>query len=204
MEGKAKSPIIVIIVGIPGVGKTTVLRNLEKKAAEEGLNLKVVNFGDYMFEEAKKQGLISHRDEIRKLPIHIQLELQERAAKKIREDAEKEEHDIFIVDTHALIHTATGFWPGLPKHVIENIRPYLIVNIEASPEEVYARRMRDAGVRFRMDEKSVEEIREFMFLARISSIASAVLTGSTVKFVQNREGKVEEAVREIMDALKKI
>lgn len=204
MVGKAKSPIIVIIVGIPGVGKTTVLRKLKEEASKEGLDIKIVNFGDYMFEEARKQGLISHRDEIRKLPIHIQLVLQEKAAKKIREDAEKEKHEVFIVDTHALIHTVTGFWPGLPKHVIENIRPYLIVNIEATPEEVYARRMRDMGVRFRMDEKSVDEIREFMFLARISSIASAVLTGSTVKFVQNREGKVEEAVKEIMDALRKI
>jgi len=204
MVGKAKSPIIVIIVGVPGVGKTTVLKKLQEKASKEGLDVKVVNFGDYMFEEARKQGLISHRDEIRKLPIHIQLDLQEKAAKKIREDAEKEKHDIFVVDTHALIHTVTGFWPGLPKHVIENIKPYLIVNIEASPEEIYARRMRDAGIRFRMDERSIEEIREFMFLARISSMASAVLTGSTVKFIQNREGKVEEAVDEILNALRKI
>ncbi len=204
MSGKAKFPIIVIIVGIPGVGKTTVLKKLQEKASKEGLDVKVVNFGDYMFEEARSRGLISHRDEIRKLPIHIQLDLQEKAAKKIREDAEKEKHDIFIVDTHALIHTATGFWPGLPKHVIENIKPYLIVNIEASPEEIYARRMRDASVRFRMDERSIEEIREFMFLARVSSIASAVLTGSTVKFVQNREGKVEEAVDEILNALRNI
>ncbi len=204
MSRKPKSPIIVIIVGIPGVGKTTVLKKLQEKAANEGFDVKIVNFGDYMFEEAKSLGLIAHRDEIRKLPIHVQLELQEKAAKKIREDAEREKHDIFIVDTHALIHTATGFWPGLPKHVIENIKPYLIINLEALPEEIYARRMRDAGVRFRMDEKSVDEIREFMFLARISSIASAVLTGSTVKIVLNREGKVDEAVKEIMDALKKI
>ncbi len=204
MSEKPKPPIIVIIVGIPGVGKTTVLKSLQEKAAKEGFDVKIVNFGDYMFEEAKSLGLITHRDEIRKLPIHVQLELQEKAAKKIREDAEKEKHDIFIVDTHALIHTATGFWPGLPKHVIENIKPYLIINLEALPEEIYARRMRDVGVRFRMDEKSIDEIREFMFLARISSIASAVLTGSTVKIVLNREGKVDETVKEILDALKKI
>ena len=47
---------IAIVVGIPGVGKTTVLKNLIEKAGKEGIKIKVVNFGDYMFREASEKG----------------------------------------------------------------------------------------------------------------------------------------------------
>jgi adenylate kinase len=59
-----------IIVGIPGVGKTTVITR-----AAEMLNKKrkttVVVFGTVMFEEAKKMGLKS-RDEMRRMPVEDQ------------------------------------------------------------------------------------------------------------------------------------
>lgn len=199
-----KHPVIVIVTGIPGVGKSTVLKKLLEKASQWSMRIKVVNFGDYMFHEALKKGLIKHRDEIRKLPIHIQLELQEIAAKKIREDAEKGEQDIFIVDTHSLIHTITGYWPGLPMHVIMNIKPYVIFAIEASPEEIFKRRIKDAHVRRRADEKSLEEIEEFMKLARTAALSSAVLSGATVRIVINREGMIEETVNEILNVLKNV
>ncbi|RLG74643.1 MAG: adenylate kinase [Thermoprotei archaeon] len=195
---------IAIVVGIPGVGKTTVLKNLIEKAGKEGIKIKVVNFGDYMFKEASEKGLIKHRDELRKLPLHVQIRLQENAAKKIREDAERGKHDVFIVDTHSLVHTVTGFWPGLPLHVITNIRPHVVFVIEALPEEVFKRRRKDLGIRFREEEKSIEEIKEFMTMARNAALSSAVLTGSAVKIVLNREGKVKEAVDEILKCLKNI
>ena len=195
---------IVIVVGIPGVGKTTVLKNLVEEASKEGIRVRVVNFGDYMFKEASEKGLIKHRDELRKLPLHVQIKLQENAAKRIREDAEKGKQDVFIVDTHSLVHTVTGFWPGLPLHVITNIKPHVIFVIEALPEEIFKRRLKDMGIRFRGEERTLEEIREFMTMARNAALSSAVLTGSAVKIVLNREGKVKEAVKEIINTLKNI
>lgn len=202
MPGKVTK--IAIVVGIPGVGKTTVLKNLVEKASKEGIKIKVVNFGDYMFKEALEKGLIKHRDELRKLPLHVQIKLQENAAKKIREYTERKEYDVFIVDTHSLIHTVSGFWPGLPLHVITNIKPHIVFIIEALPEEVFKRRKKDLGIRFREEEKTIDEIKEFMTMARNAALSSAILTGSAVKIVLNREGKVKEAVDEILKCLKNI
>ena len=62
-----------VVVGIPGVGKTTVITR-----AAEVLNKKrkttIVVFGTVMFEEAKKIGLKS-RDEMRKMSIEDQRRL---------------------------------------------------------------------------------------------------------------------------------
>ncbi|HDJ66243.1 MAG TPA: adenylate kinase, partial [Nitrososphaeria archaeon] len=52
----------VVVVAVPGAGKTTILKKLLEKVPD----LRVVNFGDYMFEEAKKGFGISDRDEMRR------------------------------------------------------------------------------------------------------------------------------------------
>ena len=67
---------IVIVTGVPGVGKSTVMG-----AAEEyGYN--IVNFGTTMFEEAQKEG-VSSRDDMRKLAVEDQQRLQKQAGEKI-------------------------------------------------------------------------------------------------------------------------
>lgn len=72
-------PFVVIITGIPGVGKSTITKlALQRTRAK----FKLINFGDLMFEEALKLKLVKHRDEMRKLPLEVQRELQMNAAKK--------------------------------------------------------------------------------------------------------------------------
>ena len=56
---------IVIVTGVPGVGKSTVMSS----AKDFGYN--IVNFGTTMFEEGKKEG-VSSRDDLRKLPVDVQ------------------------------------------------------------------------------------------------------------------------------------
>ena len=53
---------VVIVTGVPGVGKSTVM------AAAEEYGYKIVNFGTTMFEEAQKEG-VNDRDDMRKLAI---------------------------------------------------------------------------------------------------------------------------------------
>lgn len=194
---------VCIIVGIPGVGKTTVLNLVEEYAGEEGFKIKIVNFGDKMFEEARGRGLVQHRDQIRRLPLTVQHELQEVAAKKIRWEAENSRDvHVFMVDTHSLVHTSTGYWPGLPDHVIKGLKPHTIFVVEARPEEVYGRRLRDSKIRIRGDEREIGEIREFMELARIAALSSAVLVGASVYIVKNFEGRAGDVAREIVKVLK--
>lgn len=50
-----ENSIRAVIVGIPGVGKTTVISNVEKILEEKGLKVDTVVFGTLMFEEAEKR-----------------------------------------------------------------------------------------------------------------------------------------------------
>jgi len=195
----------VIATGVPGVGKTTVTSKAVEMLEKKGYKVKVANFGDYMFKVAKEKGWVEHRDEMRKLNLSQQRELQASAAKAIVADAEKEldENGVLIIDTHAAINTPTGIWPGLPKHVIENLNPAIVFVIEASPEEIVARQQKDTG-RVRSDYSDVEFLKRFMEFARNSAIASAVLVGAAVNVIYNKEGMVEEASKRFVEAVEKI
>ena len=197
--------ITLIVVGVPGVGKTTVLNHLVKLAEKEGIRIEIVNMGDYMFKAAKEKGLVTHRDELRRLELRKQLELQGHAAKLIVKDAisKLDEKSVLIVDTHAVIRTTTGYWPGLPKHVIEELKPDSIVIVEAPVEDIVARQLRDKS-RYRSDLAKKEVVEELLTFTRVAAMSSATFTASSVKIVLNLEGKPEEAAKEILETIKKL
>ena len=106
----------IIMVGIPGVGKSTLVAKIVEILKSRQKSVSVNSFGTLMFEEAQKIG-IKDRDELRKLSMDEQKNLQKKAAEKIA----KLEDDLVIIDTHAFIITNAGFYPGLPHHVLEII-----------------------------------------------------------------------------------
>lgn len=190
---------VIIVTGVPGVGKTTVLSELSRLAAERGIKIMIANFGDYMLQAALAEKMVQSRDELRKLPLRKQLELQGLAAKRIVREAESQlgEDGVLLVDTHALVKTPAGYWPGLPEHVVTVLKPDVIVVLEAGPEEVAARQQRDKA-RQRADVGGVEGVARLMEQARIAAVASSIWCASTVAIVYNREGKPEEAAGEIL------
>ncbi len=125
-----------VVLGIPGVGKTTVVQ----RAASSLKGGRLVNFGTVMFSEAMKLRWIKHRDELRKLPVGKQRRLQRIAARTIS----RMKGDVLFVDTHLFIRTPEGFWPGLPFEVARALKPTHLVLVEASSHDVFARRSRDA------------------------------------------------------------
>ncbi|MFM7795718.1 MAG: AAA family ATPase, partial [Candidatus Nitrosotenuis sp.] len=72
----------VVIVGIPGAGKTTLVSKIVEILRNKNKSVNVHSFGTVMFEEAKKLG-IENRDELRKIAVDEQKQLQALAAKKI-------------------------------------------------------------------------------------------------------------------------
>lgn len=180
---------VIVVTGIPGVGKTTVM----KKAAE-GIDIKFVTMGTVMFEIAEEQGLVKDRDDMRKLTLNQQKELQIKSAEKVSSMGN------VILDTHCSIKTPKGYMPGLPEWVVKKVNPTAIVLVEADPKEIYNRRANDT-TRNR-DPDSEEEIAEHQMMNRAAAMAYAALTGSTVKIVFNHDDKLDDAVKQASPVLR--
>jgi adenylate kinase len=146
----------VVVVGIPGVGKTTVV---DKVVA--GLKgAKTLVFGTAMFDAAKRLGWVRQRDEMRRLPVEKQRRLQKIAARSISRTKGR----VVFVDTHLFVRTPEGFWPGLPFDVIRAMKPTHLILIVAKPAEILSRRMKDT-TRSR-DSITMEEVENELTLAK--------------------------------------
>ena len=188
---------VVVIAGPPGVGKSTIMKGSVERIKKENINYQIVNYGDAMLNVAKERKLVEHRDNMRKLPAEVQREVQKLAGRSI---AKMAKINPIMVDTHCVIKTPEGFLPGLPKWVLDELQPNMIVLIEAKAEEIAYRRAKDKA-RFR-DTESLESIKGHMDLSRAAAIAYAALTGATVKIIKNNDGKIDEAIQEMLIALR--
>jgi len=195
----ARKGKLVIVTGVPGVGKTTVLTSAIAICKERGVDIKHVNYGDVMFEEATARGLVKDRDEMRRLPVKDQVALQLSAAKRIRSIAERSN---VMLDTHMFIRTPDGYMPGIPSWVAESLLPDSIVLLEADPESISKRRMKDVGIRTREDDEP-SKINEHQLMGRGGAAAISVLTGCTIAVADNREGGHVTAGAVIADLFKR-
>ena len=184
----------IILVGIPGVGKTTLLTTMVEILKNHKKNVVVINYGSLMFDVAKQNGL-QDRDELRKLSVSEQQRLQKIAAEQISEHDE----EVVIIDTHAFINSPEGYYPGLPEHVLKIIKPDNFVSVSAKPEEIYNRRMKD-DTRNR-DKITLANIKKELDVQSGMISACAVITGSPVRLVLNGEGKIDEAADKIIKAI---
>ena len=176
---------VVIVTGVPGVGKSTVM------SAAKDAGYKIVNFGTTMFEEAQKEG-VNDRDQLRKLPVDQQKRLQKQAGEKIGQMSD------VVVDTHASILTPSGYLPGLPEWTVKAMMPKTIIMVEALPEEIEKRRSKDVTRK-----RDADDIGLHQRINREYAIAAAFMTGATVGFVHNNDNKVEKAVKEFRKILGK-
>lgn len=184
----------IVLVGIPGVGKTTLLTEVVKQLEGAGKTVLVRSFGTAMLEEAERSG-IQDRDAIRCLPTEEQVRLQLNAAERIA----AETCDVVIIDTHAFVNTRSGYYPGLPERVLRILNPTNYVSVSAKPEEIYNRRMNDP-TRNR-DIVSMNVIKQELDLQAAMVSACSVVSGSPVKPVVNREGRVREAANDVIGAI---
>ena len=184
----------IILVGIPGVGKTTLLTTMVEILKDHKKNVVVINYGSLMFDVAKENGL-TDRDQLRKLSVSEQQRLQKLAAEQISHH----EEEVVIIDTHAFINSPEGYYPGLPEHVLKIIKPDNFVSVSAKPEEIYNRRMKD-NTRSR-DNITLANIKKELDVQSGMISACAVITGSPVRLVLNGEGKIDETADKIIRAI---
>jgi adenylate kinase len=182
-----------VIVGIPGVGKTTVITRAAEMLNEKRKTIVVV-FGTIMFEEAKKMGLKS-RDEMRRMPVEDQRRLQEMAAQRIAEMRD----DIVLVDTHLFINTVEGYYPGLPMRLLNIMKPTNMVMVAADAKEIADRRKTDQTRQ--RDIISPENIQKELDISRVMVASCSILTGAPFAIIMNNDGQVDEAAANIAKML---
>ena len=184
----------VIIVGIPGVGKTSIVSLVAEKLGHKEIKATVVVFGTVMLEEAGKTG-VRNRDELRKLSLAKQRQLQEMAAKRIA----KIKEGIVIIDTHLFIKTIDGYYPGLPMHVLDIIKPTHFVMVVAEAEEIAERRRADKSRN--RDIVSTQDILYELDILRVMVASCSMLTGSPFIVIMNNDNKIENAALNIVKVL---
>ena len=184
----------VVIVGIPGVGKSSVVSKVVDMLNARGKGPLVLNYGTVMLEEAQSCGVKS-RDDIRRLSVEKQRSLQVHAALRISEI----EGEFVIVDTHLFISTAEGFWPGIPLDVLQALKPTNLILVSAAANEVLERRQKDQ-TRFR-DPATIESLEKELFAASAFLYASSAIAGCPALIIDNAEGDIEGAAMRIIDAI---
>ena len=182
-----------IIVGIPGVGKTTVITRAAEMLSQKR-KATIVTYGTLMFEEAQKIG-VKNRDEMRRLPVEQQRRLQEMAAKRIADMND----DVVIVDTHLFISTLEGYYPGLPMRILTVMNPTNLVMVAADPQEIADRRKNDPTRQ--RDEASPQAIKNDLDISKMMLASCSILTGAPFAVVLNGDGKVDEAAAGIAGML---
>ncbi len=186
----------VVVAGIPGVGKTTVLKELQKLLGESGASVEIVNFGTVMKGLFEGAGQSMQRDEMRGRAVDLQREVQGKAAAII---AERGGHATVLVDTHMFVETKDGFLAGTPSHVLAGLKPSLFILLEANPEEISKRRLVDKD-RLR-GPGGHGKVMEELSWSRATAAACGVLTGAPVKIITNESGRQREAAEAILRLL---
>ena len=187
----------VVVTGVPGVGKTTVINGAMERLAAEGIAYEAVNFGSFMFDVARKDDLVSNRDEMRKLRKDDQKRLQQAAASGI---AAMSGDANIIIDTHSSVKTPAGFLAGLPEWVLRELMPDVVVLVETDPDQILMRRLGDESrVRDMEGARAIAGHQEFN---RAVAAAYAMYTGCTVKIVKNENYLLERAIDDLVDVLR--
>jgi len=185
----------IVITGVPGVGKTTVVNGALEKLREEGISYQSINFGTFMFEVASAQKIVSDRDGMRKLPGQVQKEIQRRAAQALA----KIEGNV-IIDTHCTVKTPKGFLAGLPEWVLRELMPDMVILVETDEDQILSRRLNDP-TRTR-DTDTSREIALHQEYNRAMAAAYSMMSGCTVKIVKNQDFLLDRAIGDMAEALR--
>lgn len=182
--------MIIYVVGVPAAGKTTIIKrsiNYIKRKFE------IVNVGDIMEEFLKEK--INDRDEIRKsLSSKETEELQLEVFKYIRNNYKDKD---IILDTHFIIRTSNGYKSGVLKDLCDILKPDVIIMIYSDPVDILKRRNMD-----KTRNRDIEDIKNIELQQNLTlyfSLNMMFYYGSLLKIILNKEGHLDDSIKEFSD-----
>jgi len=188
---------LAIVVGIPGVGKTTVMANFVEMCQQKGIKASVLTMGTLMLEEAIARGLAQDRDGLRKLTLKQQRELREASVPKIL--GAKKEASVVLLDTHFMVRSRGGYLIALPAEFLGSISPEFFVIVETSVEEIVRRRNKDKERTRDVVDRS--EVKLEQDITRQSAFLLASLYNADVVRVLNKKNQAAQAAGKLYEFL---
>ncbi|MBU0586021.1 adenylate kinase [Candidatus Micrarchaeota archaeon] len=176
---------MIILLGAPGVGKSSVLAGIKEKRPEYS----IVNYGDLMLETFKQEYNISDRDQMRKSSIEQQKNVQKQVAIKLSAMSGK-----VILDTHCSVQTPKGYLPGLPFELLKNLNVERLILLSADIDEIYNRRKKDPT---RTRETNKEEIQEHDQMNKAYLAAYSAFAAAPAIIVMNHDNRLADAVEKV-------
>lgn len=174
---------IAAVVGVPGVGKTSLCRE-----AAELVGSTHVNYGDLMLEIARLEGLAETDSEMFSLDLDIQHRIWREAALRASSMSN------IILDLHGIDVSPIGYITSFP---VEIISPDIVVIVESSYENILKRRQTDKSKKRALED--FKNLNEHMSLLRSSVAAFSVFSGYTFMVVDNNN--FDECLEEIVALL---
>lgn len=184
--------MVAVVFGIPGVGKSTIVN-----AVKEKLELTYVHPGNIMYEIAHERGLVDEVDQMRKLKLNVQHEIQTEMARRVGEMINTRPHENFIIDTHAIVKTPQGFFPGLRNAFFDAVHPDIYFVVEADPNDIIERRKSDTS-RVRNDDHNLNEILLHIDLTRDYAATYSIYSQANLGVIDNKHGDVKYAIDEML------
>lgn len=177
---ESKENRVIIVVGVPGVGKSTIISTATKTLQSRGIEIAHITFGTLMYDMA----------------IDEQKELQRLTANAISSIKEP----YVIVDTHLFINTVEGYYPGLPYDLLKIISPDHLVLISALPSDILSRRKND--LTRNRDVLGEQDIKNELNIAISMISACSILSGSPFTIIINEQDKVDKAAMTLSNLVK--
>lgn len=181
---------VTLLSGVPGVGVSAVSERARKRLDDYEL----INFGDVMLEEGVTQGVATTRSELAALSRRQTERLQRRAGEYVEDRADSTN---VLLSTHLAAGTATGIVPGLPRSVMRDVDPSLIVLVEAEPGTILDRR---AESERSFDSITPRRVNFLQDLGRAAAFDYAIAIEASVELIEN-EDDIETAADELVDVI---
>jgi adenylate kinase len=173
---------VVVVTGVPGVGKTTLCMRISGTFGYE-----YVNYGDLMLSIARNRDLASTDFEMFSLDMKNQHEIWKSAALKIKEK------ENVLVDLHGVDQSLIGYIISLP---VEIIKPDIIFVIESLEDRILKQRNKDTKIRI-VD--TIGSLKEHMSILRNTMAICSVMFDCNLVIMKNND--LEECLNKMENIL---
>ncbi|MEM0106807.1 MAG: AAA family ATPase [Candidatus Micrarchaeaceae archaeon] len=182
---------VALLVGISGAGKSTLIKSMPASQS-----YMIVNLGTLMFKIAEEEGLVSTRDQLKKLTCEESTRLRNLAIQEI-----KNSKDNLLIDTHISIENAelSSITVGIPFDLVNEIKPSGLIYIDAPSTDILERRVADT-TRARENQTAYALDTQRTIDLSILSYYMAYLN-IPLYIIINKQGRLQEATMNLEKAI---